>query len=253
MADASADELTEKIKAVHAQSRRLYGAPRVHAELRDQDVRCSRKRVARLMRSAGLQGKRKGERRQKRRKSNPPTANNLLMGCAAVARPDAVWVSDITYLRTQEGWLYLAVVLDVFSRRVVGWAMQARISTALTLAALEMAYRRRRPPPGLIHHADRGGQYVSGDYREALQTAGMLASTSGSCLENAVAESFFATLKTEAVPAQPFATRTQARRCVFDYLEVFYNRQRKHSSLGFQSPVRFEEFAAQRRLTDCLR
>lgn len=247
------DELTEKIKAVHAQSRSLYGAPRVHAELRDQEVRCGKKRVARLMRLARLCGKRKGESRPKRGKSDPPTANNLLGGHVIAVRPNAVWVSDITYLRTQEGWLYLAVVLDAFSRRVVGWAMQARMTTALTLAALDMACRRRKPPPGLIHHADRGGQYASGDYRDALRTAGMLASTSGNCLENAVAESFFATLKTEAVQPQTYETRAQARRCVFDYLEVFYNRQRRHSSLGFQSPARFEEAAAQRRLTDCPR
>lgn len=152
-------------------------------------------------------------------------------------------MSEITYLRTQEGWLYLAVVLDAFSRRVVGWAMQAQLTTSLSLAALDMAHRRRKPPPGLIHHSDRGSQYMSGDYHRALQAAGMLASTSGNCLENAVAESFFATLKTEEVQGQPYETRAQARRCVFDYLEVFYNRQRRHSSLGFQSPVKFEKQA----------
>ena len=131
-------------------------------------------------------------------------------------------------------------MIDAYSRRVVGWAMQARMTTALTLAALDMARRRRTPPPGLVHHSDRGGQYVSGDYQCALQAAGMLASTSGNCLENAVAESFFATLKTEEVQDRPYETRSQARRCVFDYLEVFYNRQRRHSSLGFQSPAAFE-------------
>lgn len=242
---AKQDEvLTEKIKAIHAQSRGLYGAPRVHAELRDQEVRCGKKRVARLMRSVGLRGKCKGGSKQRRSKTDPPTANNLLGSNFNAVRPNAVWISDITYLRTQEGWFYLAVVLDAFSRRVVGWAMQARMTTSLTLAALNMAYRQRKPPPGLIHHSDRGSQYTSGDYRSALQKAGMLVSTSGNCLENAVAESFFATLKTEEVEEKPYQTRAQAKRCVFDYLEVFYNRQRRHPSLGFQSPAKFEEQTA---------
>ena len=138
----------------------------------------------------------------------------------------------------------MAVVLDAFSRRVVDWAMQARMTTALTLAALDMAIQQRKPPSGLIHHSDRGGQYSSGDYQSALRAAGMLASTSGNCLENAIAESFFATLKTEEAQEKPYQTRAQARRCVFDYLEVFYNRQRRHSRLGFHSPARFEELAA---------
>ena len=158
----------------------------------------------------------------------------------SAAKPDEVWFSDITYLRTQEGWLYLAVVLDAFSRRVVGWAMQTRLTTSLTLAALTMACRRRKPPPGLIHHTDRGGQYRSDDYKKALQTAGMLTSTSSNCLENAVAESFFATLKTEEVQNRPYETRAQARRCVFDYLEVFYDRQRRHSSLGLVMPQKID-------------
>lgn len=135
----------------------------------------------------------------------------------------------------------MAVVIDAYSRRVVGWAMQARPTTALTLAALDMARQRRKPPFGLIHHCDRGSKYMSGDYQNALRAAGMLASTSSNCLENAVVESFFATLKAEEVQDYPYETRAQARRCVFDYLEVFYNRQRKHSSLGLQSPAAFEE------------
>ena len=193
------------------------------------------------MRLVGLRGRSKGATKRTRSKASLPSANNLLRGNFGAAGTDAVWVSDITYLRTQEGWLYLAVVLDVFSRRVVGWAMKARMTPALTLAALDMACRRRKPLPGLIHHSDRGGQYLSGNYQNALRAAGMLASTSGNCLENAVAESFFATLKTEEVRDYPYETRAQARSCVFDYLEVFYNRQRRHSSLGFQSPAAFEE------------
>lgn len=235
------EALTVQIRAIHTQSRGNYGAPRVHAELRDQQVHCGKKRVARLMRLAGLKGRCKGESKRSRRRTNLPTAHNLLGSKFSAARPDTVWLSDITYLHTQEGWLYLAVVIDAYSRCVVGWAMQARMTSALTLAALDMACRRRQPSPGLIHHSDRGSQYLSGDYQNALQAAGMLASTSGNCLENAVAESFFATLKTEEVRGYPYQTRSQARRCIFDYLEVFYNRQRRHSSLGFQSPVMFED------------
>lgn len=196
------------------------------------------------MRSAGLRGKCKGESRRRRSKSSLPTPNNLLGSDSSVAKPDTVWISNITYLRTQEGWLYLAVVLDACSRRVVGWVMQARLTTSLTLAALDMACRKRNPPPGLIHHLDRGGQYVGGDYQRALRAAGMLASTSGHCLENALVGSFFATLKTEEVRDQPYETRSQAKRRVFDYLEVFYNRRRRHSSLGFRSLATFEEQAA---------
>ena len=195
------------------------------------------------MRLSGLSGKCKGKSKRRPSKVAKPTPNNLVSGSFSVARPDTVWFSDITYLRTQEGWLYLAVVRDACSRRVVGWALQTHLTTALTLAALNMACRQRKPSPGLIHHSDRGSQYLSGDYQRALRAAGILTSTSGHCLENAVAESFFATLKTEEVQDYPYENRSQARRCVFDYLEVFYNRQRKHSSLGFQSPAKFEEQA----------
>ena len=241
---AKRDEvLKARIRVIYAQSRGNYGAPRVHAELREQQVHCGKKRIARLMRLAGLKGRSKGA--LKRTRSTPlPTANNRLGSNFRVVKPDEVWMSDITYLPTQEGWLYLAVVLDAFSRRVVGWAMQARMTTALTLSALNMAYQKRNPPAGLIHHSDRGPQYLSDDYQKALQAAGTLISTSGHCLENAVAESFFATLKSEEVQAQPYETRAQARCCVFNYLEVFYNRQRRHSSLGFQPPVKFEQQAA---------
>jgi putative transposase len=247
---AKRDEaLTDRIRAIHVQSRSNYGVPRIHAELRDQQLNCGKKRVARLMRSAGLRGKCKGENRR-RSKGGLPAPNNLLSGNFSATELNTVWISGITYLPTQEGWRYLAVVLDVFSRRVVGWAMQASMTTALTLAALHMACKRRNPPPGLIHHSDRGGQYVGGDYQSALRAAGMLISTSSHCLENALAESFFATLKTGEVQDEPYETREQARRCVFDYLEVFYNRQRRHSSLGFQSPA--HSSSGQQRLTGCL-
>lgn len=228
---AKQDEaLTNQTRATHAQSRGNYGAPRVHAELRDQHMHCGKKRVAKLMRWAGLRGKRKGENGRRRGKADLSTANNLLGGNFSAAELDTTWVSDIAYLRTKEGRLYLAFVLEAFSRRVVGWAMQARMTTTLTLAALDVACQRRKSPPRLIHPSDRGGQYASGDYERTLRAAGMLTSTSGNCLENALAESFFATLKTEEVRDQPYETRARARRCVFDYLEVFYNRQRRHSS-----------------------
>ena len=237
------EALSAQLQTLYSQSRSTYGAPRIHAELHDQQIRCGKKRVARLMRLSGLRGKCKGESKRRRSKVVKPTPNNLVGRNFRVAKPDPVWFSDITYLHTQEGWLYLAVVLDAFSRRVVGWALRAQLTTALALDALNIACRQRKPSPGLIHHSDRGSQYVSRDYQRALRAVGILTSTRGNCLENAVAESFFATLKTEAVQQQPYATRAQAKGCVFDYLEVFYNRQRRHSSLGFQSPVKFEEQA----------
>ena len=235
-------ELTERITSIHSNSRSTYGAPRIHAELQEQGTRCGRKRVARLMRLAGLQGKIKGAAKRGRSKVAVPEANNLLSDFS-VAKPNAVWFSDITYLRTREGWLYLAIILDAYSRKVVGWAMKERLTTNLTLDALDMAYQRRNPPHGLVHHSDRGGQYLSSAYQKKLKSMGALPSTSGNCLENAVAESFFATFKTEEVQDQPYATKVQARLCVFDYLEVFYNRQRRHSSLNYHSPNKFEEQA----------
>lgn len=241
---AKQDELlTDQIKAIHTHSRENYGAPRVHAELREQRLRCGKKRVARLMRLAGLEGRSKGGTKAKCSKVARPMTTNLLQGNFSVSKPNTVWLSDLTYLPTREGWLYLAVVLDAFSRRIVGWAMKERLTTALALDAFEMACLQRKPAPGLILHSDRGSQYTSGRYQSALQAAGILPSLGGTCLDNAVAESFFATLKTEEVQGQPYETRAQARSCVFDYLEVFYNRQRRHTSLGCLSPTCFEERA----------
>lgn len=243
--------LTQQIQRIHRQNRGIYGAPRIHAELYDQQVRASCKRVARLMRLAGLEGKRKGSHKPKRAPSSTPTVSNLLALSTSATHPDQIWVSDITYLRTGEGWLYLAVVIDVYSRRVVGWAMRERLTAALAVDAFKMACRQRRPPKGLIHHSDRGAQYTSGTFRAALASVGALPSMGGSALDNALAESFFATLKSEVVFNYP--SRDVARRYLFDYLEAFYNRRRRHSSLGFLSPASFEELAAKRRLTDCLR
>lgn len=247
---AQQDEmLTREIQTIYQQNRKLYGAPRIHAELRAQEIPCGRKRVARLMRLAGLKGRVKGDKKPKRSPSATP-ATNLLKTHGAVTKPDQVWVCDITYLRTAEGWLYLAVVIDAYSRRVVGWAMRERLTAALTLAAFEMAYRQRRPRPGLICHSDRGAQYTSAVFQHCLKTSRARFSTAHSCYENALVESFFATLKSEE--AQGYPSLEVAKRYLFNYLETFYNRKRRHSSLGYFSPAAFEELAVQRCLTGCL-
>lgn len=236
---AQRDEmLTRIIQTIHAQHRSVYGVPRIHAELQSQNVRCGRKRVARLMRGVGLTGKVKGNKKAKRTLPSVPVSN-LLKRYGAATKLDQVWVSDITYLHTQEGWLYLAVVIDAYSRRVVGWAMRERLTAALTVDAFNMAWRQRRPPPGLICHSDRGSQYTSTSFLTALTAASALPSRGCGALDNAFAESFFATLKTEQAANYP--SRDIARRYLFDYLEAFYNRQRRHSSLGFLSPVAFEK------------
>jgi len=242
-AQADAD-LTTQISAAHARSRRTYGAPRVHADLRAAGVRCARKRVARLMRAAGLVGCHR--RRRVRTTVTDPAhipAPNLVARDFAAPAPDALWLGDITYLPTGEGWLYLAVLLDAHSRRVVGWAMADHLRTALALDALAMALRARRPPPGLVHHTDRGCQYTAAAYQAALARRGLVCSMSrsGDCLDNAMAESFFATLKAEVTDARPWPTRAAARTAVFEWLEVWYNRQRRHSALNYQPPVTFEE------------
>lgn len=248
---AQEDEgLTRQLQAIYQQNRSIYGAPRIHAELHNRGIRCGRKRVARLMRLVGLKGKVKGDKKPRRSPSSIPTTN-LLKTHGSVTKADQVWISDITYLRTAEGWLYLAVVIDAYSRRVIGWAMRERLTSVLTIDAFMMAYRQRRPLKGLICHSDRGSQYTSGSFQTILAAVGALPSMGRGALDNAMAESFFATLKTEE--ASHYPSREVARRYLFDYLETFYNRQRRHSSLGYLSPAAFEELAAKRRLTDCLR
>jgi transposase InsO family protein len=211
----------------------------VHAELRAHGRRVSRKRVARLMRGMGLAARR---RRRCRRTTDSrhafPIAPNLLGRVFTAAAPDRVWLADLTYIWTAEGWLYLAVVLDLCTRRVVGWAMADHLGHELALAALDMAIARRRPAPGLIHHADRGVQYAAHGYRARLQAHGMLCSMSrkGDCWDNAPMESFFATLKGELIEAADYQTRDQARANVFHYIEGFYNRRRLHSALGYLTP-----------------
>ena len=232
-----------EIQAIHAESRQRYGSPRVHAELRDRGQRVSRKRVARLMRAQGLCARRRRRFRITTNSNHPlAVAPNVLARQFAVPAPDTAWVTDITYLWTHEGWLYLAVILDLFSRAVVGWAMSAQITRHLTLQALTMALGRRHPPQGLLHHSDRGSQYASADYRRALRAHGIVCSMSrrGNCWDNAVAESFFATLKVELAHEASWATRGQARGEVFEYIERFYNGQRRHSALGYLSPMTFE-------------
>ena len=244
-ARATADkEMTARIAAVHARSRRTYGAPRVHATLRAQGVRCARKRVARLMRAAGLVGCHR-RRRTRTTVADPahPPAPNLVARDFAVSRPNCLWLGDITYLPTHEGWLYLAVLLDAHSRRVVGWAMADHLRSQLTLDALAMALRARRPGAGLVHHTDRGSQYTAAAYQEVLAARGLICSMSrsGDCYDNAMAESFFATLKAELADAGTWPTRAAARTAIFEWLEVWYNRQRRHSALAYRAPVAHEE------------
>ena len=236
--------LAAAIRGVHQESGRTYGSPRVRRELRDQGRRHGVKRVARVMRAEGLRAKTTRRFRVTTQSDHAhPVAPNVLARRFDEARPDRVWVSDITYLRTREGWLYLAVVLDLATRAVVGWAMRHTLERGLTLDALDMAVRRRRPAPGGLHHADRGSQYACRDYRARLAAHGMTCSMSrrGDCWDNAVAESFFATLKRELADGADWATRDEARTAVFHYIEVWYNRRRRHSALGYISPEQYEQ------------
>jgi transposase InsO family protein len=234
-----------QVRAAHTKSRRTYGAPRIHAELRAQGP-VAKKRVARLMREDGLVGRR--PRRWVRTTDSrhaQPVAPNVLdrrFGVDQVPGPDRVWVSDLTYVPTREGWLFLAIVLELASRRVVGWAMRETLDADLALAALRMALADRRPAPGLLHHSDRGSQYACREYRALLAAHGMVASMSkkGDCWDNAVAESFFATLETELISDAAWRTRDAARQAIFAYIETWYNRKRRHSSLGYRSPEQYE-------------
>jgi putative transposase len=246
---AQADaRLAQVIQQVHQTSRASYGSPRIHAELVDRGVACSRKRVARLMQRQQLKGK---TRRRFRvvttdaRHAEPVAPNHLArrFAVATIGAPDRVWAADYTYIPTRQGFLYLAVVLDLYSRRVVGWAMRHTQDHGLVLDALAMAVSQRQPAPGLVHHSDRGRQYASLAYQAELTRRGLRASMSrvGDCWDNAVVESFFATLKTELVEGADWRTREDARAALFGYLEVWYNRQRRHSTLHYQSPAEFEQ------------
>lgn len=240
LADA---ELTATIRAIHEDSRGTYGIPRVHAELRFGGIRCSRKRVARLMRAAGLEGvhRRRFVRTTVRDRDAAP-APDLVNRDFRADRPDRLWVADITYLPTWQGFLYLAAVVDVFSRAVVGWAMAGHLRTELILDAVDMATARRRPSDGVVHHSDRGTQYTSIAFGLRCREAGIVQSmgSTGDAYDNALAESFFATLETELIDRSSWRTRADARLAVFDYIEAFYNPRRRHSSLGQLSPAEFE-------------
>lgn len=232
-----------EIRTIHATSRQTYGSPRVHAELRAQGRRCGRHRVARLMRAEGLQARRRRRfRLTTQSRHGHPIAANVLARRFAVGAPNQVWAGDLTYLPTREGWLYLAVLLDLGSRRVIGWAVRPTLERGLTLAALEMALAQRRPAPGALHHSDRGSQYACTEYRARLATHRIAPSMSrtGDCWDNAVVESFLGTLKTELVEGADWATRAEAEAAVGEYLEEWYNRQRRHSALGYVSPVVYE-------------
>ena len=237
--------LTEKIREVHHRSRETYGSPRVHAELRALGVRCGRRRVARLMRVAGLRGcMRSRKRRTTRRDPRAAPAPDLLGRDFVSAQPHRVWLADITYLPTQEGYLYLAFILDVYSRKIVGWSMASHMRTELVVDALQMAVWRRKPSAGLVHHSDRGAQYTAISLGKRLEEVGIVPSMgrSGTALDNAMAESFVATLKTELlVHRRRFPSREVARSATFEYLEGFYNRRRLHSALSYRSPADYEE------------
>lgn len=238
------DALTERIREIHQRSRQTYGSPRVHAELNSLGTRCSRKRVARLMREAGVRGCMRGRRKgTTRRRGKRTPAEDLVKRNFAATEVDRVWVADITYVATLEGFLYLAFILDVHSRRIIGWAMESHLRTELVVDALQMAVWRRKPVPGLVHHSDQGVQYTSLSFSERLREVGITPSMgrTGSALDNAMAESFVSTLKAELVSRLDFPTRQAAKTAIFEYLETFYNIRRLHSSLGYMSPADFEE------------
>lgn len=232
------------IRAIYAELKGAYGSPRITKELRDRGFPASKERVERLMRENGIRARHK--RRYKATtdsKHSLPVAPNLLDRDFRPAAPNQVWTADLTYIWTDEGWLYLAVVLDLFNREVVGWSIKPRMTVDIVIDALTMAWFRRRPAPGLIHHSDRGSQYASLAFQARLKEYGMIASMSrkGNCWDNAPTESFFNSLKNERVHGTRYSTRTTAQADLFDYIEPFYNRRRKHSTLGYASPMKFLE------------
>jgi putative transposase len=240
--------LTREVREVHRISREAYGAVRVHQALGQHGTKCDRKTVAKVMREAGIRSKTSRKFRVTTTDSHHPhpVAENVLARDFTAQKANQKWVADITYIATLEGWLYLAAVIDLFTRKVVGWSMSERIDSRLAVDALEMAVSRQLPDAGLIAHSDRGVQYASEHYQRTLTTHGIECSMSrrGDCWDNAPAESFFATLKKELVHHEVYETRTEARASLFEYIEVFYNRQRLHSSLGYVSPTDFEASAA---------
>jgi putative transposase len=236
-------ELVVEIKVAHKTGRGAYGSPRVHRELRANGRRVGKKRVERLMRQEGIVAKKKRRFRRTTDSNHPdPIAPNILERDFEVALPNTAWVTDVTYVWTHEGWLYLAAILDLYSRRVVGWAASACNDRALALDALARATSTRKPAAGLLHHSDRGSVYASGDYGEALAKIGAIKSMSrkGDCWDNAVAESFFATIKGEMIDHEEYETRAEAIAAIDDYIDAFYNTRRRHSTIGYVSPIEFE-------------
>jgi putative transposase len=240
-------KLLNKIELIHANKKGRYGSPRIHAELKEQGESCGRKRVARIMRENNIQAKHKRKFKATTDSQHKfPVAPNLLEQNFKIDEPNRVWTADISYCRTLEGWIYLAVVLDLYSRKIVGWAVSERINRELVINAFLMAYWSRKPKAGLIHHSDKGSQYASYDFQKILSDFGVIPSMSGkgNCFDNAVTETFFHTLKTELMFDCIFETREAAKSAIFEYIEIFYNRERKHSTLGYCSPEKFEQYWA---------
>ena len=241
-------DLVDDIKRVHRDTKGRYGSPRIHIELKAQGRGVSRGRIERLMRHHGIRAIMTRPRRVRTTDSRHglPIAPNLLDRNFVASAPNRIWLADITYIETDQGWLYLAAVMDLYSRRIVGWAMEDHLRAELPLAALTMAISTQRPGAGLIHHSDRGVQYAAADYRKVMQSAGLQASMSrkADCYDNAPMESFFHTLKTELVHHRQYATRQEAARDIFAYIEGFYNKTRRHSAIGYISPIAMELKAA---------
>lgn len=239
------EALVKEIKTIHKESRQTYGSPRIHAELKRRGQKCSRKKVAKLMKKEQIQAKmrKKWKVTTKLSKQSIEVAPNHLNQLFVAEAPNKVWVSDITYVWTEEGWLYVASVMDLFSRKIVGLSMGDRLETELVMKALKQALYRCQPEPGLMHHSDRGSQYTSKEFRELARRHGIKLSMSakGHCYDNAVAESFFHTLKTEETHLQKYRTREEASLSIFGYIEIFYNRKRLHSTLGYTSPEDYEK------------
>jgi putative transposase len=251
------ERLLERIRAIHAVNRSVYGSPRIHAELVLADgERIGRKRVERLMRQAGITGLRPKKRgRTTIRVPGVRVCEDLVDRAFLASAPDRLWVADITYLRTWEGWLYLVAVQDVFSRRIVGWSMAEHMRAELVCDALQMALAQRRPEPGLIWHSDQGSQFVSLAFGRQARAAGIAQSmgSRGDCFDNAVAESFFASLKKELIYGRSWPIKAELRTEVFEYIEIFFNRRRRHSTLGFRSPSEFEKISvSQSQLTEAV-
>jgi putative transposase len=236
----SDEQLLALIRIIHAESRQAYGSPRITAEIKARGIPVSKDRVRRLMKEYGIRARHKRKFKATTDSNHKlPVAPNLLNQDFTTRWPDQTWVADITYIPTKEGWLYLATIMDVYTRMIVGWSMDSRMTRELVINALRMAYWRRKPKAGLIHHSDRGSQYCSADYRDLLKKYGMQVSMSrkGNCWDNAVMESFFNSLKNERVFHENYATRQQAKDDLVNYIEVFYNRIRRHSGLGYRSPA----------------